>query len=130
MKRLYEMLQKVDAKVAQFYCTAIELHENENLRSLAGSPIKIVKSSYGNSLDYTSNGFRVIATECIESGDMYSGGRYRHHQHLFEKSEGKLYAKTYKGRKELLDLFPSLTLTGLEAKLVEGIEESALYRGE
>ena len=130
MERLKELLKDVDQSVRVFYSNAIDLHNDRQLRSLAGNPIQIVDPSpfIDNSLHYGSKGFYVTMPECIERGDMYSGGEYKYHDYRFDHPDGVLVAKTHEGTQEMLHLFPDISLGTLEDKLVEGIQKSKLLQ--
>jgi hypothetical protein len=129
MKRLYNALRKVEDRVAEFYKLAIDLHENESLRSL-GRKFTIVHERYGSRLFYGPEGFYAGVSKCVERGDAWCRGLYKYPEHTFRKKGGKLVVKSHKGTQEMLELFPTLTIGTLEDRLVERIENIHLIKEE
>ncbi len=130
MSQLTEVLEQVEQRVDAFYQQAIDLHNNEKLRSLVGTPIPIFATRYKEKLMYGQKGFYATIPKCIEAGDYLSGGTYDYPDYAFKEKNGKLVVKSHEGRQEMLHLFPELTLTTLEERVIAGIQKTGLFRGD
>ena len=126
MEKFEAIVAKAENQQNEFYQKVIGLHEDKRLRSLAGQKyggltydeldgFTIVKGGYGSDkLFYTDKGFKADIPVCIERGNYCESGTYNSRYYVCKVKDNKLFVN----KKELLKVFPNLTLE----KILEGIE--------
>lgn len=130
-KNLSELLSEAEKEHSAFYQRAIELHKHSDLRISAarakGGRIYIVKpnTQSNNELFYDSDGFNAkFPTECLEEGNAWENPVYRYTELAFVEREGKLVVNAGEyGTREMLALFPKITIGTIEEKLAKSVLE-------
>jgi len=117
----------------EFYKDAIELHEDERLKKIAGKGFPIIKGKRkkDKELWYTSKGFETNIPEYFT--DFHDdGGYYSASYHTFQVEQEKLVIKSdrnsramfdYSRAKEMLELFPKVTTNEVIEALEEGVKD-------
>ena len=129
-----DLLQQIEDYKKDFYPRAIELHNNERLRSLvkcySDGGIVVVKNGGSNNpeLYYKSNGFVLSVQKYCTGDDWSDSGYYCPVFHNFKIVEDKLIAE----KKELLNHFPKIkidgALTTIEDSLKNTIKNLEIYK--
>ena len=129
--RAENLMQKVDQIESDFYRSMVPLHENGRLRRVAGvreNGFSIRYKRDGNSLYYSENGFRANIPKSNNDGDYMTSNSYQDKYYNFKVKEDRLMINSHKGRKELLQLFPDLTVDEVVGKIEKSLEAKNVYK--
>jgi len=130
-KKFNELLDHIDSSEQRFYDAVLPLHEDERLRAYAkrnyGFKITGGGSSSSTALYFSENGFRATIPKFVGGDDMYSGS-YHGKCYPFKLEEGKLVVASHKGKEEMLDLFPDLTVDKIESALEQEIKKTKIFK--
>ncbi len=140
-RKLEEMLDELDSERDTFYEEVIALHNNESLRQYVKQygEIPIIPHNYkaeSNVLNYTSEGFEAGIsywdTEGVEPDAMAYGGdyvgRYTREYKPFVVLDSRLAVELTISSdevKEMLEIFPKLTVDYMRSKLEKEIDKKA-----
>ncbi len=132
-KKLEEIIGKIDAEKSEFYKNAIELHEDKKLREIAGHSdegFKIIggKRENDNILYYNEKGFEVSVAHYHCGDDYDSTGHYAYEGHQFEAENNRLVAVYHFKKRELLEIFPKITIEKINAALEKEIKKLDVYK--
>ena len=131
MKRLEEMLNKIEESRTDYYQGLITMHNSKALRGLTQvQSLTIVQPRYNsdNGLYFGGEGFYANIPKYLGGGDYRESGTYKQCKYNFKVKSNILVTRTHKGKYELLSLFPSLTPETIEEKLCNGIEKVPMYK--
>ena len=124
------LLYKVEQIESKFYEAMIPLHENESLRRIAGVDSDGVSIRYErdeNSLDYSIKGFRANIPKSNNDGSYCENSSYSDKFYNFKVKDGRLVINSHEGKKELLQLFPDLTVDEVVEKIEKSLEDKNVY---
>jgi len=129
---LEAMLKQLEGYRGEFYKQLIPLHENPGLRALAGKDcFSIYKPQWNSeiSLWFNTSGFAVGIPVYHSGSDWDLSGYYTTNVRPFTKENGVLVVrrKAKAKKEELLELFPKLTVEGIEAVLEKEVKKLDIF---
>lgn len=130
------LLKDIENDHAEFYKRAIELHENQKLRSLAkarNNGFCLVKGQWDSSDDlyYTENGFEHYAKKqgrYVDCGDYSGHYDYSTIKCPYQAVDNELKSTYNEKTNSLLETFPEISIEKIESTLEKEIKKFGVKR--